>query len=443
MRIPVPVSQGLKALVHVTMLVLVFFLVGSTVCPGPALGRIYIDINAPSIPKFKAALPEFHNQGKDHASLGEELPGVVSGDLDLSGYFVLIPKEAFLEKSVAMAAEEINFKNWSVIGAEFLIKGTYVCLGTSLEVEVRLFDVYSGKQIIGKKAVGRIDDYRYVMHKISNEILYALTGYEGMCLTKVVYVGTATGNKELYVADYDGYNVRGLTSNRGINVVPRLSPDGNRVLFTSYKDGGPHLYLMDVTSRSLKKIAGKTGVNMAGSWAPDGISFVMSQSQDGNSDIFSMDLRGSALRHLVSDPAIDVSPSLSPDGKRMAFVSDRSGSPQIYILTLGSGAVDRLTFEGTYNQSPNWSSLNRIAYAGMMDGKMDIFTIDPDGARLRRLTEGQGYNEDPCWSPDGRYIMFTSNREGGYHLYIMTANGDNQKQTTFQKGGQISPSWAR
>jgi TolB protein len=61
---------------------------------------------------------------------------------------------------------------------------------------------------------------------------------------------------------------------------------------------------------------------------------------------------------------------------------------------------------------------------------------------LRRLTEDGGNNEDPCWSPDGRYIVFSSNRKGRYHLYLMNANGLNQRRITFLKGDQTAPSWA-
>jgi TolB protein len=61
---------------------------------------------------------------------------------------------------------------------------------------------------------------------------------------------------------------------------------------------------------------------------------------------------------------------------------------------------------------------------------------------LTRLTENQGNNEDPCWSPDGRYIMFSSDREGPYRLYIMNANGQNQREITFFDGDHTSPSWA-
>jgi len=68
--------------------------------------------------------------------------------------------------------------------------------------------------------------------------------------------------------------------------------------------------------------------------------------------------------------------------------------------------------------------------------------MDSDGGNLRKLTENQGNNEDPCWSADGRYLVFSSNRDGAYHLYLMNANGQNQRKITDFKGEQTSPSWS-
>ena len=128
----------------------------------------------------------------------------------------------------------------------------------------------------------------------------------------------------------------------------------------------------------------------------------------------------------------------------MAFVSNRSGSPQIYVLNLKNDKVERLTYEGSYNTSPAWSKLDRIAFAGSADGHFNIYTISPDGTDPRQVTQGQGNNEDPCWSPGGRYLVFSSNRTGGnYHIYIANANGENQRQVTFFEGDQLSPSWAQ
>jgi TolB protein len=78
----------------------------------------------------------------------------------------------------------------------------------------------------------------------------------------------------------------------------------------------------------------------------------------------------------------------------------------------------------------------------MNDGNFDIYTINPDGSNMRRLTEDENNNEDPCWSPDGRYIVFSSNRQGGYHLYVMNSNGQNQRRISYLKGDDTSPSWS-
>jgi TolB protein len=102
------------------------------------------------------------------------------------------------------------------------------------------------------------------------------------------------------------------------------------------------------------------------------------------------------------------------------------------------------TFEGNYNTSPAWSKLDRIAFASSSDAHFDICTISPDGKELQRVTQDQGNNENPVWSPDGRYIAFSSDRTGGdYHIFIANANGQNQRQVTFLKGDQLSPSWAQ
>jgi len=413
--------------------------------PGPALCRIYIDVNAPSIPKFNIAIPDFKDLGsdKDRSGLSTELPDVISGDLELSGYFNAMDKGAFLEeKTAGLTSKDINFKDWSVIGAELLLKGSYTCLGSQLEVEVRLFDVFWGRQIVGKRALGDVNRYRHLMHRLSNEIILKLTGHEGIALTKLAFVGNATGKREIYVCDYDGYNLRQITGDKSIALLPRWSPDGKDLVYNSYKQGGPMLYLKNMATGAVRRLSGQPGLNTGASWAPGGKEIALTMSHKGNPDIFTIDLQGKILEQLVQHWGIDVSPSFSPDGNKIAFVSNRSGSPQIYILDLNSKREERLTYEGRYNTSPAWSSRDRIAFVSMMDGKFDICSIDPAGSGLRRLTDNAANDEEPCWSPDGRYIVFSSDREGSYNLYIMNGNGQNQRRITLMRGDQTAPSWA-
>jgi len=413
--------------------------------PHQALSRIYIDINAPSIQRIKIAIPDFKNfsANKEYPELSTALLEVVSNDLDLTGYFTPMDKEAFLEEEDdSLSRENIGFKNWSVIGADLLLKGGYTAIGRSLEVEVRLFDVFWGRQILGRRVLGKTAEYRTLMHRVGNEIIYALTGHKGMFLSRLAFTGTSTGHKEIYISDYDGHNVKQVTFDKSIALLPRWSPLGDMIIFNSYKDGGPMLYMTNPTTGMVKRISARKGLNIGASWTPDGEKLALTLSHKGNPDIYAIDLTGEIIDRLTSHWAIDVSPTFSPDGDKIAFVSSRSGSPQIYVRTLKQGKEERLTFEGNYNTSPSWSSLDRIVFSGMNNGRFDIYAMDSDGRNLRRLTENQGNNEDPCWSPDGRYVVFSSNREGRYHLYIMNASGHNQRRITFLKGEQTSPSWS-
>ncbi len=412
---------------------------------GDVEGRLYIDITAPSMRKIPVAIPDlkYVGPGDEQPGLGSELSGIISNDLDLSGYFQPLDKASFIERpGSGMTRETIHFKDWSVIGAELLLKGGYEFIGNQLRVEVRLFDVFSGKQLYGKRALGSVDASRYLMHRFGNEIIQALSGHPGPFLTRMAFVGTSTGHKEIYIADYDGHNLKQVTSYDTITLSPRWSPSGERMIYTSFRNSATMLFMHDMIEGSSRKISDRKGLNIAAAWK-DEEEIALTLTISGNPDIYLIDTEGGILKRLTSHWGIDVSPAFSPDGKKMAFVSNRSGSPQIYVLDLVSNQVERLTFQGNYNTSPAWSKLDRIAFAGASDNRLDIYTISPDGRDLRRITQDQGNNENPCWSPDGRYIAFSSDRNGGrHHIFIANANGENQRQVTFFEGDQLSPSWA-
>ena len=110
--------------VGVLLFCLGFLLFSLFLFPKYSFGRIYIDINAPSIRKFKIAIPDFKNlsNNNEHPELAAALPAVITNDLDFSGYFSPMDKAAFLEEEGdATTLESIRFKDWSVIGATLLL----------------------------------------------------------------------------------------------------------------------------------------------------------------------------------------------------------------------------------------------------------------------------------------------------------------------------------
>jgi len=435
-----------RAIFHTLIWILVLW-VGIIFQKKDAECRLYIDITSPSIRKISIAIPDFKYLGKknEHPGLISKLPGIISNDFDLSGYFRPLDKGSFIEgPKSGITRNSIHFKDWSVIGATLLLKCGYECIGQQLKVEARLFDVFSGRQLYGKRVLGLVEQSRYLMHRLGDDILLNLTGHSGPFLTKLAFIGTSTGHKEIYMSDYDGHNLEQVTQYNTITLSPRLSASGDKMIYTSFRNSRTMLFMRDIIKKSVTKISDRKGLNIAAAWKPNRKELALTLTISGNPDIYLIDLTGKILKRLTRNWAIDVSPAFSPDGNKIAFVSNRSGSPQVYILDLITNQVERLTFEGNYNTSPAWSKLDRIAFAGSVDGKFDIYTISPDGKDLYRVTQDQGNNEDPCWSPDGRYIAFSSNRTGGnHHIFIANANGENQRQITFFKGDQLSPSWTQ
>ena len=398
--------------------------------------------------KFPIAVSPLKNLGAttDVAKLSEGIADTIVYDLDLSGWFKVLDRAAYIEdpQKSGVALGTFDFKDWSTIGAEGLVKGGFTIQGDEVTVELRLFDVFQNKERVGKRYSGRVKDYRRIAHKFADEIINQFTGVPGIFNTRIAYVSTSGGRfKEIHIAHLDGSEKFQVTNNHTINLSPSWTADGKSVLYTSYKDRNSGLYLFELYSGKEVKITPRTGRYIGGKISPDGQYIAATLETGGNSNIVLLDRNGNAIRNLTESPGIEVSPAWSPDGKQLVFVSDRSGSPQLYVLDMANSKPRRLTYSGNYNTSPEWSPRgDRVAYTGRVGNRFAIFTIGVEGGEPRKLTAESADSEDPTWSPDGRFIAFSSNRGGKYHLYVMQANGENQRRLTGSGGDDTKPSWS-
>lgn len=406
--------------------------------------KVYIDITAPSAKRLPIAIQGLHSMEGEVATAASKITEIISQDLEMSDVLRVLDRTSYPKELLRdeLSPEKIEFKSWVAIGTEVLVKGRVTMDGRKVTVDARLYDVTAGKQLMAFKYTRDIKEIRRIAHKIADEIIANLTGEKGVFSTRMAFVSTSTGNKEIYSVDYDGDGVEALTQNGSINLSPSLSPDGSAISYISFKGGRPAVYIKDNLNGKENKLPIQEGTFMGASWAPDGKRLAVVVSIEGNADIYLINRDGSGLARLTDNWGLDVSPSWSPTGKEIAFVSDRGGSPQIYLMDSSGGSVRRLTFEGSYNASPAWApKRDRIAFAGTSNGKFDIFTINSDGSDLRQLTANAGNNENPTWSPDGRFMSFSSTRDGAASIYIMHSDGTGQKRITRLKGSSTSPSW--
>jgi len=149
-------------------------------------------------------------------------------------------------------------------------------------------------------------------------------------------------------------------------------------------------------------------------WMPDGQSIVVSGlSEQGVSDLYRIHLPGGQLEALTSDRYQDLDPSPSADGRRLVFASDRTadgrgGAANLFLLDLQTHAISQLTSGAWVDESPIWSSDNRIYFASDRDGVLNIFSIDTLGDGRRETSAWTGAF-DPVPLPSGGILV------GGFH----------------------------
>jgi len=403
----------------------------------------FMNVTAPGNHTLNLTIaPPVAMTGSQNPSIANGLVEVFRFDMTLAGPFnVQAPQAASANEGITPGS--FDFTPWKATGADLLLKSGYSVTGDTLTIECRLYDLAREAEITAKRFVGGQKELRRMAHLFSDEIMGAITGEKGPFTSKIVFVSVATGNKEIYLMDYDGVNVQMLTANRSINLDPVFSPSGKEIVYTSYKDGNPDLFRKELYTGAEARIAAHRGLNFGGAWAPDGNRIALAMSKDGTAQIYLIDKDGRLLQRLTRSGAIDISPSWSPDGSQIALVSDREGGPQIFIMGADGKNVHRLTYDGNYNVSPSWSPKgDRIAYSRRERGGFQIHTINPDGSGDTILTS-EGRNEHPRWSPDGRFITFSSTQSGKEGIYVMRADGTGQTRVSRWKWSDSQPDWTR
>lgn len=411
-------------------------------------GPLRLTITDGVIEPLPYAVPTFQAETIEATQVAVDLTRLVARDLTGTGLFREIPSSAFISQPSAFT-QTVAYPDWRAINAQALITGAVTVSGNQLVVKFRLFDVFSGAEMGGGlQFAGTVEGWRRMGHKVSDAVYSRITGETGYFDSRVVYVAE-TGPKDqrqkrLAVMDYDGANTQFLTDSGALVLAPRFSPNGDRVLYTSFESGFPRINILDVASVGRRQLTTAQGeIAFSPRFSRDGNQVIYSLANGGNTDIYRSDLGSGAAVRLTSAPSIETAPSLSPDGTQIVFESDRSGSQQLYIMSANGGEARRISFgDGSYG-TPVWSPrADLIAFTKQNAGRFHIGVMRTDGSEERLLT-ASFLDEGPTWSPNGRVIMFsreTQGVSGTSALYSVDISGRNL-QPVAVPGGASDPSW--
>ncbi len=418
---------------------------------GPVLaqsGPLRLTITDGVIEPITFAVPSFEAESPAAQQAASDISRLVVQDLAGTGLFREVPSTAFISQ-VSSFAQPVAFPDWRAINAQALIVGAVTVSGEQLVVKFRLYDVFSGQELgQGLQFAGTVAGWRRMGHKVADAVYSRITGEGGYFDSRVVFVSESgpkdNRQKRLAIMDFDGANVQFLTDSSSIVLAPRFSPNGDRVLYTSFESGFPRINVLNVANvgrQQLQTAAGEMAFSPR--FSRDGRQVIYSLSNGGNTDIYRTDLASGQHLRLTQTPSIETAPSLSPDGSQIVFESDRSGTQQLYVMSANGGEARRISFgDGRYG-SPVWSPRgDLVAFTKQNAGRFHIGVMRVDGSEERLLTSSF-LDEGPSWSPNGRVIMFTRETQGAggtSSLYSVDISGRNLKAVPLQ-GGASDPSW--
>ncbi|HET8549115.1 MAG TPA: hypothetical protein VFL57_13955 [Bryobacteraceae bacterium] len=420
--------------------------------------------------KGAIAVPDFRGAGDAQKFMGA-FNQVLWETLNESGAFRMVPKTAYPlnvpqqpqdwrseQPGTRPSGSELGLRlrDWSgpPVNANYMAFGYTAVQNRQMVLFGHLYNItqndLANAQVLRKLYFGTLDEAgaRKVAIEFATDILKQF-GIASIANTRIFFVSSRTGSKEIWSMNWDGSDQRPFTAYRTVTTMPGVSPDGGKIAFTSFLRGRPEIVIHSTEpNRRLLFVNQNASMNATADFTPDGRSIVFSSTLNGGyAQLYIADIDGRNLRRLTSSRSIDVEPKVNPrTGSEIVFVSGRGGPQQIYKMNMDGADVVRLTAGEGEAANPAWHPNGQlIAFAwtrGFETGNFNIFVMDVASRQLIQLTHGAGRNENPSWAPDGRHLVFSSNRVGGSQIFTMLADGTQVKQLT-SVGRNEKPVWAR
>jgi TolB protein len=407
------------------------------------------------VTKARLAVPDTVARSTFGPPLPKVFHDVLWADLEYSGILDLV-SPSFYPLTDPGQPSDLKAQDWSAAPANayMVAYGSLSLDGSGMAFAGYLSDVHNPTAPLALQKIYRgaptENDARRMAHEFADDIVAVLSGGQpGIAETQIAFVSGRSGNKEIWVMDYDGANQHQITHLNSIALTPRWSPDATRIAFTCYVPfrgvTSAQICIYSTVSNRLIAFPRFRGTNSSPAWSPDGQQIAFMSSINGDPAIYVARADGTHLHRITYGAGVATSPTWNPKtGKQIVFVSDRAGDPALYLSDADGSNAQKIDLPDMgYVIDPSWSPNGQLlAFSWRRpSGNYDIYVMDIVSHQLVELTKDEARNERPSWAPDGRHLVFESTRTGTRQIWTMLADGSQPRQLTFE-GQSESPSWS-
>ncbi len=265
---------------------------------------------------------------------------------------------------------------------------------------------------------------RNALFRAADAAVTATSGLKGFFATRLAFISEYSGKPEVFTGDLFFGEVRQITKDNAQAMRPRWSPDGGKVLYTSfYKSGFPDIFMLDLNSLQRTTFVSFKGTNSSARFSPNGSQVAMVLSGEGNPEIYVSNAQGRGVTRRTRTSTVEASPAWSPDGSRLIYTSDAAGGPQLFVMPAAGGTAQRLpTSISGYCAEPDWSAgdPNKIAFTTRIGRGYQIAVYDMAKRTPAKVVSKAPVDAvEPAWLADGRHLVYTERAANSRSICIL------------------------
>ena len=208
------------------------------------------------------------------------------------------------------------------------------------------------------------------------------------------YIWPIYDTYDIFVADLQGNIVNQLTHEKGYDAEPTVSPQGDKIVFTSTRNGDIDLYTMNLDGSDVKQITFELGYDGGAFFSPDGTQIIFRSSRPKTEEEIK------EYKDLLAEGLVQPT------------------EMELFICNADGSELRQLTYLGNANWSPFFHpSGKKILFSSNFEAErgfpFNLYLIDIDGKNLERVTHSETFDAFPVFSNDGKKLIFSSNRNNG------------------------------